>query len=93
MRDISAQPNRVSFGIHHAFWLSSRDIRFALDDALSEYRAVLGHSANLGWETVSLKELISFHRQLFLWRLLMLKPQVVLGVLNDWSEEQGEPPT
>lgn len=93
MRDISIQPVLVPFGIHHAFWLSSRDIRFALDDALSEYRATLGNSTNLTWEPVSLEELISFHRQLFVWRLLMLRPQVLLGVLNDLNEEQGEPPT
>lgn len=89
MRDISLQPVLAPFGMNHLFWLSSRDTILALDDALSEYRAVLGHRANLAWEPVSLNELISFHRQLFLWRILMDRPQILMSL----NEEQGEPPT
>lgn len=90
MRDMTTQPELEPFGIRHVFWLSSRDVRLALDDSLMGYRAVLGEAALLAWEPVSYTELISFHRQLFMWKTLVRIPAFPQNVSMDFRQEKIE---
>lgn len=81
--------NRTPFGVAHIHRLTSRDIAPALEDAHQELRRASDWQSAMRWEPVSSGELISFHRQLFLWRLLLERPWVLLNTVTRLEEAQG----
>ncbi len=95
MRDTDAQSAWSPLRMRHLHFLKAADIELALDDAHSESvrrsdrLASPGKDALASWEPVSLGELISFHRQFFIWRLLREHPQVLLKEAEWWQRVQA----
>lgn len=81
--------DRTPFGVAHIHRLTSRDIAPALEDAHQEQRRASDRQSVMRWEPVSQGELISYHRQLFLWRLLLERPWILLNTAAGLEEARG----
>ena len=92
MRDTGAQSALEPFGMAHVLTLSGLDIALALVESSQDSQRIQGNNSPFQWEPVSLGELISFHRQAFLWRFLMERPRLLFkNLAGDFGIEKPSP--